>query len=280
MYSTFNKIPSVIEIQHEPAKQLTVSKELEAAKGLLNQRKTQCTSLELQYKRSKRTSLLYGYKFFSICPQYNPQYICRHTGNVIIDRDVLTKEEHICYLSTPRVNLAALRKRPRYFQKRVVVPNCTTRVEQLALPDLKRVRWTLEIYKSTLTKRQIKSLKHHLHQGSKVMSYNINTALSYIEEERRLNRVAKLLRRRQCRKLKRHVLRKQQRQIRKIICVLFEEMRNFLLNDQFLKDERSTLRGVIMEQIRNFTNNEFYTTSNLREYQQILANNLTVWINK
>lgn len=253
MYSTFDKIPSVIEIQLDPIKKPTVSQELEAAKRLLNQRKTQCSSIKLKYKKPKRAPLLYGYKFFCICPQYNPQYSCKHTGGVIIDRDVLTKEEHMCYLSTPRDNLAAPRKRPRYYQKKIIIPNCTTRIEQLALPDLKRVRWTLEAYKSALRKRQIKSLKYHLDQKSKVVSYSIKTALSYIEEEKRLKRVAQTLQRRQCRRLKKHILRKQRRQIRKIICVLFEEMRDFLLNDQFLIDERSTLCAVILEQIRNFT---------------------------
>ncbi|XP_011193174.1 uncharacterized protein LOC105218974 [Zeugodacus cucurbitae] len=280
MSSTFDKIPSVIEIQLEPIKKLTVSQELEAAKGLLHQRKTQCSAIKYKYKRPKRAPLLYGYKFFCVCPQYNPQYACKHTGSVIIDRDVLTKEEHMCYLSTPRENIAAPRKRPRYYQKKIIMPNCTTRIEQLAMPDIKRVRWTLDVYKAALRKRQIKSLKHHLDHKSKVVSYSINTALSYIEEEKRLQRVAKVLQKRQCRRLKKHILSKQRRQIRKIICVLFEEMRDFLLNDQFLIDERSTLCAVILEQIRNFTDNEFYTTSNLREYQQVLANNLTVWINK
>ncbi|XP_054731913.1 uncharacterized protein LOC129240255 isoform X1 [Anastrepha obliqua] len=280
MYSAFEKIPSTIEIKIEPPNKLTVSKKLEAAKSLLHQRKTQCSSIKQQHKKTKRAPLLYGYKFFCICPKYNPQYACKHTGNVIIDRDVLTKEEHLCFLSTPRENLAASRKRSRYYQKKISRPNCTTRIDQLALPDLKRVRGTLEEYKNALRKRQINSLKQQLDKRSNVVSYNIKTALSYIEEERRLKKVATLLRKQECRKLKKYILRKQQRQIRRIICALFEEMRDFLLNDQFLIDQQSTLCAIILEQIRNFTDSEFYTTSNLREYQQVLANNLTVWINK
>ncbi|XP_044570959.1 uncharacterized protein LOC6492930 isoform X2 [Drosophila ananassae] len=113
-----------------------------------------------------------------------------------------------------------------------------------------------------------------------VEAMSMEKAVEYMEEEMRQRRAAKRVLQRRCKGLKKRILQRQRKQMQKMICVLFEEMKDFLLNDQFIVDENSPLCCVILERLREFTDQEFYTTSNLREYQRILANNLTVWINK
>lgn len=251
---TFDKIPSEVEIpinikQPEP----TVEQELETCQKLLEYRDTKCRTIVPLYKTPKQVPPRYFYKFFCVCPKYQPKYSCKHAGNIVIDRDVLTKEEHICYLAQPSESFAAPRKRPHFYHKKVRMPNCTARIEELALPSKKRVQYTLDLYQHILPKKRLKKLKRRLEKKDEIKFTNIKTALSYILEEKRLRKIAKKLEKKSCKRIKKTIIKNQRKQIKKIICVLFEEMKDFLLNDQFLIDERSTLCSVILEQIREFT---------------------------
>ncbi|KAL9908711.1 reduction in Cnn dots 7 [Glossina fuscipes fuscipes] len=280
MAINFHKIPSDLVIPEPPKYAHTVLDEIQARSSLIDERQIKCKDIGPLYEKPKKRPQRYSYKYYCVCPRYNPQYLCQHSGNIIIDRDVLTQEEHLVYLSTPKANFAAPRKMPRYYEKKAIVPNCTARINKLAAPDQARVKETLSKFQHLLKKRHLNSLQQHLKKKPDVEYTDINTALAWLEEERRLTLVAKRLNKQRCKKLSKKIANKQRSQIKKIICVLFEEMKDFLLNDQFIMDERSTLVAVILETIREFTDKEFYTTSNLREYQKILAFNLAVWINK
>ncbi|XP_075159607.1 reduction in Cnn dots 7 [Haematobia irritans] len=277
----FNEIPNELDIALKPSRSsYTVLEEINARQQLLQERQIKCKNIEVFYEKPKKKPHRYTYKYFCVCPRYNPKYPCNHSGNVVIDRDVLSKEEHIVHLATPKENKAAPRKMPRFYQKKFIMPNCTARINKLAIPDMKHVLHTLTHYKHLLSHRNKSALKQHLEEKPKVEYTNIATALEWMEEERRLKKVAKRMEKLRCQKLERKIIQKQRIQIKKIVAVLFEEMKEFLLNDQFVMDDSSPLVEVILENIKEFTDKEFHTTDNLREYQKILAFNLAVWINK
>lgn len=223
------------------------------------------------------------YRFICVCPRYHPCYVpCQHTGQIIIDRDVLSREEHICFLATPKKDFSSpqLGKQARYYTKKIFVNQCTARIERLADPHPLRVSDTFNLFREVLAPRQLAALENQMKAKPPVEAMSMEKAVEYMEEEMRQRRAAKRVLQRRCKGLKKRILQRQRKQMQKMICVLFEEMKDFLLNDQFIVDENSPLCCVILERLREFTDQEFYTTSNLREYQRILANNLTVWINK
>lgn len=215
---------------------------------------------------------------------------------------MLSREEHICFLATPKKDFSSpqLGKQARYYTKKIFVNQCTARIERLADPHPLRVVDTFNLFREVLEPRQLAALENQMKPKPPVEAMNMEKAVEYMEEEMRQRRAAKRVLQRRCKGLKKRILQRQRKQMQKMICVLFEEMKDFLLNDQFIVDENSPLCCVILERLREFTGNilifiqlgsvssrnlsppdqEFYTTSNLREYQRILANNLTVWINK
>lgn len=254
MAINFNKIPDQIEISPEPPKPTrTVLEEINARQCLLQERYIKCKNIGPLYEKPKKRPHRYTYKYFCVCPNYNPQYVCQHIGNIVIDRDVLTPQEHIVHLATPKENKGAPRKLPRFYQKKFIVPNCTARVNRLATPVVRQVIHTLTHFKHLLTNRHRVALKQRLETKPKVEYTSITVALEWLEEEKRLKKVAKRMEKARCKKLQRKILNKQRTQIKKIICVLFEEMKDFLLNDQFIMDENSTLVAVILETLKEFT---------------------------
>uniref|UniRef100_A0A1I8QE41 SWIM-type domain-containing protein n=1 Tax=Stomoxys calcitrans TaxID=35570 RepID=A0A1I8QE41_STOCA len=281
MAINFNKIPNEMdETLDTPNPKRTVLDEINERQQLLQQHSINCKNIEPFYEKPQRNGLRYTYKYFCVCPRYNPPYPCEHTGNVVIDRDILTKAEHIAYLSRPNVRIAATRMPPRFYPKKLIVPNCTARISKLAAPDIKHVRHTLNHYQHLLSERHRSALQQYMEEKPTIEYTNIATALQWMEEERRLKKVAKRMEKLRCQKLSRKIKRKQRSQIKKIMWVLFEEMKEFLLNDQFVMDEGSPLVNVIWENLKEFTAGELYWISNLSEYQKVLACNLAVWINK
>lgn len=252
----------------------------------------QLTLVQLRPDRAKRIKRLvkytvpqpqHMYKYFCICPRYHPCYVpCQHTGQIIIDRDMLKREEHTCFLATPKKNfLSPLRLRqPRYVAKKVYVPICTFRMQKLSVPHPQRVLDTYNNFKHILHEYQLENLQILMRPKPPVETFPLETAMEYMEEEIRQQRIQRKQQKKRCKGLQKAILERQRKQMMKIVCVLFEEMKEFLLNDQFIIDEQSPLCAVILDRIKEFTEQEFYTTSNLRDYQRILANNLTVWINK
>ncbi|BFF97128.1 uncharacterized protein DMAD_05611 [Drosophila madeirensis] len=260
----------------------TVADELNARLAMVHVRENRAKRIKrlVKFPATEQQPL---YKFICVCPRYHPCYgPCQHTGQIIIDRDVLSREEHICFLATPKKDMTSpqLFKQPTYYTKKYFMPTCTARIERLADPLPVRVKDTFKTYKNVLEPRQLTALQNQMKPKPPVEVMTMDKALEYLEEEMRQRRTAKQLHRRRCKSLKKRILKRQRKQMEKIVCVLFEEMKDFLLNDQFIVDENSPLCAVILDKIREFTDQEFYTTSNLREYQKILANNLTVWINK
>lgn len=254
MAINFDEIPNELEVTEEPASTIhTVLEEINARQHLLQERSIKCKNISPFYEKTKKKPPRYTYKYFCVCPRYNPRYPCEHTGNVIVDRDVLTPAEHIVYLSTPKENKAAPRKSPRFYQKKYILPNCTARINKLAAPDIKHVTHTLNHFKHVLPKRHRLALKQHLQEKPKVEYTNIATALEWLEEEKRLKKVAKRMEKLRCQRLQRKIIYKQRRQIKKIVYVLFEEMKEFLLNDQFIMEDSSPLVEVILEALMDFT---------------------------
>ncbi|EDW35316.1 GL20940 [Drosophila persimilis] len=260
----------------------TVADELNARLAMVHVRESRAKRIKrlVKFPTIEQQAL---YKFICVCPRYHPCYgPCQHTGQIIIDRDVLSREEHICFLATPKKDPLSpqLLKQPIYYTKKYYMPTCTARIERLADPLPVRVKDTIRIYKNVLEPRQLTALQNQMKPKPPIEVMTMERALEYLEEEMRQQRTAKQLHRRRCKSLKKRIVVRQRNQMSKIVCGLFEEMKEFLLNDQYIVDENSPLCAVILDKIREFTDQEFYTTSNLREYQKILANNLTVWVNK
>ena len=259
MAVNFEEIPSDIEVTDKPPiARKTVLEELNNRQSLLNERTIKCKDIRPFFEKMKKDPLRYMYKYFCICPRFNPKYLCKHTGNIIIDRDVLTHEEHIVFLATPKANFAEPRKLPRYLIHKYIVPKCTARVHSLAAPDKKQVNDTLNNFSHIIPKWRKRLLKMHLQKKPTVNYTTIPLALEWLSEEIRLKKVAKRKERACLQKLARKIVRRQRTQIKKIICVLFEEMKDFLLNDQFVMDENSALVSVILEALREFTGLLFF----------------------
>lgn len=288
---------------------ITVADELNARLAMVQLRPDRAKRIPRLVK-TEIPSPQHMYKFFCVCPRYHPCYVpCQHTGQIIIDRDMLKREEHTCFLATPKKNFLSPQrlKQPRYVTKKIYVPICTARMERLAVPHPMRVRDTYKYFRHILPPRHVAALQEQMRPKPAVETMSLEKAMEYLEEEIRQRRALRKKHKQRCTGLKKLIIERQRKQMMKIICVLFEEMKDFLLNDQFIIDEQSPLSSVILERIKEFTGKsesyslyysttvfyiymyihvlsfveqEFYTTSNLRDYQRILANNLTVWINK
>ncbi|XP_034103442.1 uncharacterized protein LOC132793553 [Drosophila nasuta] len=261
---------------------VTVADELNARLAMVQLRPDRAKPIKRLVK-SNIPEPQHMYRYYCVCPRYHPCYVpCQHTGQIIIDRDMLKREEHICFLATPKKNFISQQrlKQPRYITKKIYVPICTARMERLAIPHPMRVKDTFKYFKHVLPPRHIAALQQQMKPKPPVEAMSMEKAMEYMEEEMRQRRAQKQQHKKRCNGLKKMILERQRKQMMKIVCVLFEEMKDFLLNDQFVIDEQSPLCAVILERIKEFTEQEFYTTSNLRDYQRILANNLTVWINK
>lgn len=252
----FEKIPSEIVLPLQKEKYpFTVLDELNARSRLVEERTYKGKDIEPLYKEQKKRQQPYTVKYYCTCSIYKPQYCCRHTGNVIIDRDVLSKEEHLVHLATPKANHltpSVPRTMVMYHKKKSLLPNCTARIKQLALPKPIRVQENLNRYKHVLNERSISSLAQQLIVKPAIEVTDIPTALALMQEERRLIRATLRFERKECKTYTSKIFEKQQTQIKKIICVLFEEMKHFLLNDQFVIDENTALVPVILQAIRTF----------------------------
>jgi len=112
---------------------------------------------------------------------------------------------------------------------------------------------TYNFFKEYLSPRHIAALENQMKPKPPVEAMSMEKALEYMEEEMRQRRAAKRVHKRRCKGLKKRILLRQRKQMQKIICVLFEEMKDFLLNDQFIVDENSPLCCVILERLREFT---------------------------
>ncbi|XP_030570863.1 uncharacterized protein LOC115769958 [Drosophila novamexicana] len=279
----FTKMPSDMPPSRGPKETgITVADELNARLAMVQLRPDRAKRIKRLVK-SEIPEPQHMYKFFCVCPRYHPCYVpCQHTGQIIIDRDMLKREEHTCFLATPKKNFLSPQRlrQPRYITKKIYVPICTARMERLANPHPLRVKDTFKSFKHILSQRHIAALQQQLKPKPPVEAMTMEKAMEYLEEEMRQRRAQRQKHKKRCSGLKKLIIERQRKQMMKIVCVLFEEMKDFLLNDQFIIDEQSPLSAVILERIKEFTEQEFYTTSNLRDYQRILANNLTVWINK
>lgn len=252
----FEKIPSemVLPLAKEThSNKITVLEEINAQSKLINERTYMAKDIKPLYKEHPKVPYPYAFKYYCICPLYKPHYCCQHTCNVIIDRDVLSREEHLVHLATPKPDLGAPRGLMMCQRKKCILPTCTARITKLAMPKAIRVKENLNTYKHLLKERNISSLVQQLKEKPTIEVTDIPNALALMHEERRLMRVARHAERQQCLSYTQKIIEKQHTQIKKIICVIFEEMKQFLLNDQFAMDEGSTLVPVILEAIKTFS---------------------------
>uniref|UniRef100_A0A182WX13 Uncharacterized protein n=1 Tax=Anopheles quadriannulatus TaxID=34691 RepID=A0A182WX13_ANOQN len=109
--------------------------------------------LQAQQRRSeKQTSVPTVYKLVHPSPQKYKK--CQHSGNFILDREVLKPVEHINFIALPKE--VVHHKWPHYIEHKL--SSATNRIKTLARPGTSRVRNTLEQYSTTLSPKQ----KQHL----------------------------------------------------------------------------------------------------------------------
>lgn len=252
----FTKMPSDMPPSRGPKETgITVADELNARLAMVQLRPDRAKRIKRLVK-SEIPEPQHMYKFFCVCPRYHPCYVpCQHTGQIIIDRDMLKREEHTCFLATPKKNFLSPQRlrQPRYITKKIYVPICTARMERLANPHPLRVKDTFKSFKHILSQRHIAALQQQLKPKPPVEAMTMEKAMEYLEEEMRQRRAQRQKHKKRCSGLKKLIIERQRKQMMKIVCVLFEEMKDFLLNDQFIIDEQSPLSAVILERIKEFT---------------------------
>lgn len=142
----------------------TVADELNARLAMVQLRPDRAKRIKRLVK-SQIPEPQHMYRYYCICPRYHPCYVpCQHTGQIIIDRDMLKREEHICFLATPKKNFLSPQRlrQPRYITKKIYVPICTARMERLANPHPMRVKDTFKLFKHVLPPRLITALQEHM----------------------------------------------------------------------------------------------------------------------
>ncbi|XP_052893562.1 uncharacterized protein LOC128301229 [Anopheles moucheti] len=79
---------------------------------------------------------------------------CQHSGNFILDREVLNPSDHIAFIASPKEFIH--RKKPYYVNHKL--SSATNRIKTLARPGATHVKTTLERYSTQLSPKQ----KQHL----------------------------------------------------------------------------------------------------------------------
>ncbi|XP_055844497.1 uncharacterized protein LOC129910918 [Episyrphus balteatus] len=240
----------------------------------------------LYYEQMRRRDLVakypvYKFWYTSPKPPKKPDP-CSHVGRIILDRDILTKNEHISFLAQPKADLGRKVKPPQWTCQKRYLPNCTTRVESLAHPKTIRVQHNCHDFQNILSVRQATNLRKTLQKPP--LEYTaIENAITYIHEERRLKNIVKSETIRKCNQIKQKLLKIERKQMLKIIYALYEVMKEFLVGDQLemSSDEVNSLSKVLERKITEFCDcDDSSSTSHVRQLLKTVSINLAIWIEK
>lgn len=238
----------------------------------------------LYYEHKKKRDLIAKYPVDKCWITYPKRKVvpCKHTGKIIIDRDILTKNEHINFLAEPKPCFARKLMCPQRCCIRRYLPNCTTRVVCLSHPMPRRVKNTWEDYHHVLSIRQAMNLRKTLQKPPLDLT-SIDNALTYIHEESRLQNVVKKEANRKCNNIKKKLLKVERHQMTNIILALYEIMKEYFTSNQFQMnpDEVNCLSRILERKIAAFCNCDYKnSTSHVRQLLKAFSINLAIWIHK
>uniref|UniRef100_A0A182JP56 Uncharacterized protein n=1 Tax=Anopheles christyi TaxID=43041 RepID=A0A182JP56_9DIPT len=132
--------------------------------------------LEAQQRRSgKPISVPTVYKLVYPSPQKYKK--CQHSGNFILDREVLKPVDHIEFIAQPKQMVH--QKRPHYIKHKL--SSATNRIKTLARPGTSHVKNTLERYSTQLSPKQKQHLESLLEPKPFV---SIQESIGYAKQQR------------------------------------------------------------------------------------------------
>lgn len=209
-------------------------------------------------------------------PPFEKYDDCKHIGNFIFDREILTTTEHIDILAKPRRDLK------RYFQNiqcnyvKRFYPNCTTRIEFLATPKRLKIEGNFNDYSHLYSARQKLNLSNYLVKGH-IKFTSIETALTYIKEEEKAKKRGSGRLNRQVKRIQSAIAESRAKYVKKIVMAIWEVMKDFL-NSPCAGGpvDLSALENVIYQQITRHVD----VDANNSSFQKTLKNlsaNLALW---
>lgn len=219
------------------------------------------------------------YKFqcsFTKGPPFEKYDDCKHIGNFIFDREILTTKEHIDILAKPKRDLKRYIQNMHCNYVKRYFPNCTTRIEFLATPKRLKIEGNFNDYAHLYNARQKLNLSNYLVK-SRIKFTSIETALTYIKEEEKMKKRGSGRIKRELRKVERAIAESRAKYVKKIVMAIWEVMKDFLTSPcAGAAADTTALENVIYQQItRNIDSNT--NTSSFQKTLKNLSGNLALW---
>lgn len=150
---------------------------------------------------------------------------CHHYENLIIDRQILTRSEHIKVLSKPRKS--TINANPKFVPRSI--PPMTNWMNKLAQPRKRVIIQTWEKYAPVLTGRQVDKF-HDIVLSNQAM--NNKRAEEYLKQCRKEERLRRNYQRQKVKKLRKEIERMRLEEIKEIILRVFNEVYEYLCGQQ------------------------------------------------
>lgn len=173
---------------------------------------------------------------------------CKHYGNPIINRNILTPKEHLNFLAKPKYitnqnyssQFYPTKQQNCYYRKKYSyrAGAATTRIEQLSIPSKKNIINTWIKYGNMFSARQISNLANMLME-SKYTS--IEKAICNIREDKKLRKLNKLRCSREIEKIKRKIEILKIEHIQEILYGLADVLKDFLMDETEQIDSQKLL---------------------------------------
>lgn len=204
--------------------------------------------------------------------------MCHHCDNLIIDRQILTRSEHIDVLSRPR-NSGHKKRSPKLVPRSI--PPMTNRMNELAQPKKRDVILTWQRYAPILTGKQIDTFQGIL------ASYQVmdnKRAAEYLKQCGKDERLRRKFQKMEVKKLRKDIERIYLDQIKDVILRVFNEVKGYLLGHQeFCLDPQMTqVSEKILKMICRFLKCQMPSGSTKKgqlkgRAMEMLADKITVW---
>lgn len=182
--------------------------------------KNKCTGKKpFQYK----PGVLYKVEFPA--PEKIPK--CHHYDNLIFDRDLWSREEHISHLAKHKNHAVDWWKKIKVVPRQI--PPLTQRICELARPKKRYLLDTWYTHAENLDAQRIDKFRHILH------SFDVMTgqeAVKYMRDIRKDEKVRRKYRSKELSKVRRKIEKLQLYDIQKVIYRIFSDMRILLLDHQ------------------------------------------------
>ncbi|XP_055629837.1 uncharacterized protein LOC129770786 [Toxorhynchites rutilus septentrionalis] len=201
---------------------------------------------------------------------------CHHNESIIIDRDILSTNEHIRLLAMPRV-------KPKPEHPRVVIktiPAATNHIKTLAQPKAYAVRDTINLHGARLKSHQMERITQRLNARDYL---TIPEAQQFARQQRRDEKKWLRYRQKQARVLKKRIVRLELDYLRGVMEKVYRLTRNYFLNNEKpnLENELAFASEVILTricQVIRVKAPERSSKMELDQYYWELADKMALWM--